>query len=137
VNLAQGLIQSRELGLPSQVNLYFANLKRLAKKSVATSIHDALEGNGLVLSKPYETMVNVEDYERVIPTHMLNLMALVEKMIPVAQFKIGVPRWRRDPYLIVGIPGGGWWQLGSWYRDDTSHVLIDASKVDLGKLLGI
>jgi len=136
-NLAQGLIQARDMELPSQVNLYFANLKRLAKKSVATSIRDALEDTGLVISpKSYETMVDVETYEGVIPTHMLNLMALVQEMIPIAQFRIGVPSWRRDPYLLIGIPGGGWWRLGSWYRDDTSHVLIDASKIDLGRLLG-
>jgi hypothetical protein len=136
IGLARGLVKSRELGLSSQVNLHFANLKRLAKKSVAESIRHALEGKGLVLEpQSTERAVSPEDYESMIPPDMLDMMGLVQEMIPIAQFKIGV-RWSRDPYLLVGIPGGGWYRLGSWYRGDTSHVLVDAGKVNLRELLG-
>ena len=136
-NLARGLVKSRELGLSSQVNLHFANLKRLAKKSVAESIRYALEDKGLVLEpQGTEGAVKPEDYGSMIPPDMLDVMGLVQEMIPIAQFKIGAPQWSRDPYLLVGIPGGKWYRLGSWYRGDTSHVLVDASKVNLRELLG-
>jgi hypothetical protein len=137
IDLARGIIRSLELGLPSQVNLYFANLKRLAKKSVADSIRNALQDVGLVLEPSDETKVKVEDYEGMIPSDMLDVMALIEQMIPVAQFKIGVPCWRTDPYLLVGIPGGAWYRLGSWYRGAKSHILVDAGKVDIRELLSV
>lgn len=137
INLASGLVKARELGLASQVNLHFANLKRLAKKSVADSIRSALEQGGLVLEPQIVGGASkVEDYQHLIPTDMLDLMGLIREMIPIAQFRINTPYTRcNDPYLVVGIPGGGWWRVGSWYRPNRSHVLIDAGKVNLRELL--
>jgi len=142
INLTRGLVKSRELGLSSQVNLHFANLKRLAKKSVAESIRYALEDRGLVLTPkdrgwPSLTMEKPEEHDGIIPPDMLDLMGLIRKMIPIAQLRIGVPSWHTsDPYLIVGIPGGAWYKLGSWYSENSSHILVDASKVNLRELLG-
>ena len=77
-----------------------------------------------------------EKYGGVIPPDMLDLMGLISEMMPIAQLRIGVPSWRtRDPYLIVGIPGGAWYRLGSWYGEDKGHILIDAGKVDLRAML--
>lgn len=137
IGLARGLVNARELGLPSQVNLYFANLKRLAKKSVSESIRQAIEGTGIVLERTgSETLEKVEECNSLIPPDMLSVMGLIQKMIPIAQFRVGTTWRQRDPYLVVGIPGGAWYRVGSWYRPDQGHILMDVSKVDLERLLG-
>ena len=80
-------------------------------------------------------MEKVEDHQGMMPADMLDVMALLRDMLPIEQFRVGVPYHRSDPYLMIGIPGGGWYRVGSWDQPDACHVLIDASKVDFRQLL--